>query len=145
VNQYQPEGHRRIASAPLAPGLQTPVSQESSSFYDGSPGCVAGRQPYYPPSFAGYASNRYSIATTSGETTYSYTDSESGYAYSEGANVLPHGYQQQRESQEQKDTQNYFTQPNGPPQYPKEGNEGIRMINAYEDVHIKMDKYGARR
>ncbi|CAE6415725.1 unnamed protein product [Rhizoctonia solani] len=146
MRQYEPEGHRRIVSGPLAPGLQIPVSQGSSGFYDGSPVRAAGQQPYYPPSAAGYTSNRYSIATTSGETTYSHTDSESGYAYSEGANVLPYVYQQeQREFREQRDMQNCFRQTTRVPQYPEEVNEDVRMMNAYDDSRVKTEKYGAHR
>ncbi|KAF8746680.1 hypothetical protein RHS02_00853, partial [Rhizoctonia solani] len=144
VRQYQLEGHRRLASGPLAPGLQTPVSQASSSFYDGSPGRITSQHVYYPPSTAGHASNRYSIATTSGETTYSHTDSESGYAYSEGANVLPYGYQQdQCNSRDQRHIQSRFRQNTGISQYPKEG-IGMTM-KAYDDDRATMEKYDARR
>ncbi|CUA68751.1 Xylanolytic transcriptional activator xlnR [Rhizoctonia solani] len=134
MRQYQAEGHRRAVSGHLAPGLQTPVSQESSSYYDGSPDRTSSQQQYYPPSAAAYASNRYSIATTlGGDSAYSHTDSESAYAYSEGANVLPygHGYQQPRQV--------------GASQHPREADGDDMMMNAYSDIRTRVEGYGARR
>ncbi|CAE6474578.1 unnamed protein product [Rhizoctonia solani] len=134
MRQYQTEGHRRAVSGHLAPGLQTPVSQESSSYYDGSPDRTSSQQQYYPPSAAAYASNRYSIATTlGGDSAYSHTDSESAYAYSEGANVLPygHGYQQPRQV--------------GASQHPREADGDDTMMNAYSDIRTRVEGYGARR
>ncbi|KAG8734106.1 hypothetical protein FRC11_011792 [Ceratobasidium sp. 423] len=145
MRQYQSEGHRRAASGPLAPGLQTPVSQGSPSYYDGSPGRTSSQ--YYPPSVAGYASNRYSIAASQGgDSTYSHTDSESTYAYSEGANVLPYGYQQQqRGSRLQAGMQARFKPATGALQYPGEANRDAGMMNTYSDGRTRMEGYGVRR
>ncbi|CAE6512165.1 unnamed protein product [Rhizoctonia solani] len=147
MRQYQSEGHRRSASGPLAPGLQTPVSQGSSSYYEGSPGRTSSQQQQYPPSVAGYASNRYSVATSQGgDSGHSHTDSESTYAYSEGANVLPYGYQQpQREPRQQPDMQAPFKPAAGALQYLGEANRDVRMMNTYNDGRARVDGYGVRR
>ncbi|KAH7336949.1 hypothetical protein B0J17DRAFT_448871 [Rhizoctonia solani] len=146
MHQYQLEGHRRAVSGPLAPGLQTPVSQGSPSYYDDSPDRASSQQ-YYPPSVAAYASNRYSIATQGGDSAYSYTDSESLYAYSEGANVLPHEHQQQqRESrQQQPDVQACLRSATGALQYSRQADGDVRMMSAYNDGRTRMEGYGIRR
>ncbi|KAL5632591.1 hypothetical protein ACGC1H_005515 [Rhizoctonia solani] len=150
LRRYQTGGHRRAVGRHLAPGLQAPVSQESSSYYDGSPNRASSQQQYYPPSAAGYVSNRYSIATTQGgDSTYSHTDSESAYAYSEGANVLPynHGYQLQQRPprQHQSDTQARFRSVTGAIQHAREADDDVTTLSAYNDLRTGMEGYEVRR
>ncbi|CAE6522954.1 unnamed protein product [Rhizoctonia solani] len=142
MRQYQTEEHRRAVGGHLDPGLQTSVSQELSSYHDESPDRVSSQQQYYPPSAAGYASNRYSIATTQGgDSTYSHTDSESAYAYSEGANVLPynHGYQLQQRPprQHQPDTQARFRPVTGA----MEVDDDVTAPSAYNELRTRMEGY----
>lgn len=138
------EEHRRGSSGPLPNGLQTPISG-ASSYYDGSPDRY--QQPQYASSVHGYASNRYSFATQGGETSYS-NDAESAYAYSEGANVLPYGYEPQFEGRQQQrsDLDAHFRRVNGVSQYPSEAaTDGARMANTFTDGRAKADGSGGRR
>jgi hypothetical protein len=69
-------------------GLQTPASTASYSYYEGSPDRSSQNQQMHQ-----YASSSYSQGY--GSTRYqgdAHTDTESVYAYSEGANVVPSRY-----------------------------------------------------
>ncbi|KAG8715222.1 hypothetical protein FRC08_010825 [Ceratobasidium sp. 394] len=92
--QYTPQQYGGSPHGHLAYGLQTPASTAPSSFYGNSPDrqSNAEQQQMYP-----YASSSYSQGQEYGSSRYqgdAHTDTESMYAYSEGANVMPSRYGQ---------------------------------------------------
>ncbi|KAG8745841.1 hypothetical protein FRC10_006868 [Ceratobasidium sp. 414] len=94
--RYAPQQYGGSSHEQLAYGLQTPASTAPPSFYDSSPGrqSSSDQQRLYP-----YASSSYSQGQGQGQGYGSsryqndaHTDTESMYAYSEGANVMPSRY-----------------------------------------------------